>query len=86
MIKKLKKKDQVLLTALETTNKEKMSDRRKNIIAMMQREKSARENVERYLIEDEKNRKRFEEQINEKSKIKKFFILFFINFYSSIIY
>ena len=86
MIKKLKKKDQVLLTALETTNKEKMSDRRKNIIAMMQREKSARENVERYLIEDEKNRKRFEEQINEKSKIKNFFILFFINFYSSIIY
>ena len=86
MIKKLKKKDQVLLTALETTNKEKMSDRRKNILALMQREKSARENVERYLIEDEKNRKRFEEQINEKSKIKKFFILFFINFYSSIIY
>ena len=86
LIKKLKKKDQVLLTALETTNKEKMSDRRKNIIAMIQREKSARENVERYLIEDEKNRKRFEEQINEKSKIKKFFILFFINFYSSIIY
>jgi hypothetical protein len=86
LIKKLKKKDQVLLTALETTNKEKMSDRRKNILALMQREKSARENVERYLIEDEKNRKRFEEQINEKSKIKKFFILFFINFYSSIIY
>ena len=78
LIKKLKKKDQVLLTALETTNKEKMSDRRKNIIAMIQREKSARENVERYLIEDEKNRKRFEEQINEKSKIKIFFILFFI--------
>ena len=68
LIKKLKKKDQVLLTALESTNKEKMSDRRKNIIAMMQREKSARENVERYLIEDEKNRKRFAEQINEKSK------------------
>ena len=74
LIKKLKKKDQVLLTALETTNKEKMSDRRKNILALMQREKSARENVERYLIEDEKNRKRFEEQINEKSKIKKFFL------------
>jgi len=69
LIKKLKKKDQVLLTALETTNKEKMSDRRKNIIAMMQREKSARENVERYLIEDEKNRKRFEEQINEKIQL-----------------
>ena len=72
LIKKLKKKDQVLLTALETTNKEKMSDRRKNIIAMMQREKSARENVERYLIEDEKNRIKFAEQINDKSKKTKF--------------
>ena len=72
MIKKLKKKDQVLLTALETTNKEKMSDRRKNILALMQREKSARENVERYLIEDEKNRIKFAEQINDKSKKKKF--------------
>ncbi len=72
LIKKLKKKDQVLLTALETTNKEKMSDRRKNILALMQREKSARENVERYLIEDEKNRIKFAEQINDKSKKKKF--------------
>ena len=68
LIKKLKKKDQVLLTALESTNKEKMSDRRKNVIALMEREKSAREKVERFLIEDEKNRKRFAEQINEKSK------------------
>ena len=72
LIKKLKKKDQVLLTALETTNKEKMSDRRKNILALMQREKSARENVERYLIEDEKNRIKFAEQINDKSKKTKF--------------
>ena len=68
LIKKLKKKEQLLLTALETTNKEKMSDRRKNVIALMEREKSAREKVERFLIEDEKNRKRFAEQINEKSK------------------
>ena len=68
LIKKLKKKDQVLLTALESTNKEKISDRRKNVIALMEREKSAREKVERFLIEDEKNRKRFAEQINEKSK------------------
>ena len=68
LIKKLKKKDQVLLTALESTNKKKMSDRRKNVIALMEREKSAREKVERFLIEDEKNRKRFAEQINEKSK------------------
>ena len=78
LIKKLKKKDQVLLTALETTNKEKMSDRRKNILALMQREKSARENVERYLIEDEKNRIKFAEQINDKSKNKKKIYLLFI--------
>jgi hypothetical protein len=69
LIKKLKKKDQVLLTALESTNKEKMSDRRKNVIALMEREKSAREKVERFLIEDEKNRKRFAEQINEKIQL-----------------
>ena len=81
LIKKLKKKDQVLLTALETTNKEKMSDRRKNILALMQREKSARENVERYLIEDEKNRIKFAEQINDKSKKKNLFNFYFINFF-----
>ena len=81
LIKKLKKKDQVLLTALETTNKEKMSDRRKNILALMQREKSARENVERYLIEDEKNRIKFAEQINDKSKNKNLFNFYFINFF-----
>jgi len=66
LVKKLKKKDQVLLTALETTNKEKMAERKKNIEAMMEREKAARENVEKHLLEDEQTRKKFEEQINEK--------------------
>ena len=68
-MKKLKKKEQVLLTALESTNREKMAEKRRNIEIMIEREKLARENVERFLIEEEDRRKKFEDQINEKSKI-----------------
>ena len=81
LIKKLKKKEQLLLTALETTNKEKMGEKRKNIELMMEREKAARENVEKHLLEEEENRQKFEEQINDKSNI---LFLFIKN--SSIIY
>ena len=81
LIKKLKKKEQLLLTALETTNKEKMGEKRKNIELMMEREKNARENVEKHLMEEEINRQKFEEQINDKSNI---LFLFIKN--SSIIY
>ena len=45
---------------------------------MIEREKLARENVERFLIEEEDRRKKFEDQINEKSKI--------INIYFQFIY
>ena len=69
LLKKLKKKEQVLLTALESTNREKMAEKRRNIEIMIEREKLARENVERFLIEEEDRRKKFEDQINEKSKI-----------------
>ena len=69
LIKKLRKKEQLLLTALETTNKEKMNEKRKNIELMMEREKNARENVEKHLMEEEINRQKFEEQINDKSNI-----------------
>ena len=78
LIKKLKRKEQLLLTALETTNKEKMAEKRKNIELMMEREKLARESVERYILEEEKNRKKFEEHINEKSNIYIYFFFFII--------
>ena len=81
LIKKLRKKEQLLLTALETTNKEKMGEKRKNIELMMEREKNARESVEKHLLEEEINRQKFEEQINDKSNI---LFLFIKN--SSIIY
>ena len=55
-MKKLKKKEQVLLTALESTNREKMAEKRRNIEIMIEREKLARENVERFLIEEEDRR------------------------------
>ena len=73
LLKKLKKKEQVLLTALESTNREKMAEKRRNIEIMIEREKLARENVERFLIEEEDRRKKFEDQINEKSKIIKIY-------------
>ena len=59
LLKKLKKKEQVLLTALESTNREKMAEKRRNIEIMIEREKLARENVERFLIEEEDRRKKF---------------------------
>ena len=58
-----------------------MGEKRKNIELMMEREKAARENVEKHLLEEEENRQKFEEQINNKINI---IFLFIKN--SSIIY
>ena len=46
-----------------------MGEKRKNIELMMEREKNARESVEKHLLEEEINRQKFEEQINDKSNI-----------------
>jgi hypothetical protein len=66
---KLKKKEQLLITLQNESNKEKMIEKQKNLELMMKREKTARENVEKFLKEQEEERLKFEEEINQKSKI-----------------
>ena len=67
--KKLKKKEQLLITLQNESNKEKMIEKQKNLEILMKREKTARENVEKFLKEQEEERLKFEEEINQKSKI-----------------
>jgi hypothetical protein len=66
---KLKKKEQLLITLQNESNKEKMIEKQKNLEILMKREKTARENVEKFLKEQEEERLKFEEEINQKSKI-----------------
>ena len=66
---KLKKKEQLLITLQNESNKEKMKEKQKNLEILMKREKTARENVEKFLKEQEEERLKFEEEINQKSKI-----------------
>ena len=66
---KLKKKEQLLITLQNESNKEKIIEKQKNLEILMKREKTARENVEKFLKEQEEERLKFEEEINKKSKI-----------------
>jgi len=66
---KLKKKEQLLITLQNESNKEKMIEKQKNLEILMKREKTARENVEKFLKEQEEERLKFEEEINQISKI-----------------
>ena len=66
---KLKKKEQLLITLQNESNKEKMIEKQKNLEILMKREKTARENVEKFLKEQEEERLKFEEEINQKIKI-----------------
>ena len=66
---KLKKKEQLLITLQNESNKEKKIEKQKNLEILMKREKTARENVEKFLKEQEEERLKFEEEINQKSKI-----------------
>ena len=66
---KLKKKEELLITQQKESNKEKMIEKQKNLAILMEREKTARENVEKFLKEQELERLKFETEINQKSKI-----------------
>ena len=69
LLKKLKKKEKILMTQLENQNKEKMALKRKNIEIMLKREKSARANIERYQEKLEDDRKRFQSMNKEKCNL-----------------
>lgn len=68
LVKKLKKKEKLLITCLENKEKDKMKDKQRAITIMLEREKAARDNVEKYKEKMEKERINFELEIQEKSK------------------
>ena len=65
---KLKKKEMVLITALENKQKDKMEEKRRIITEMIEKENKAKKNIEQFMIEQEKIRLQFENDINKKSK------------------
>ena len=71
--KKLNRKEMVLITQLENKQKDKMEEKRRIITEMIEKENKAKKNIELFMIEQEKARLQFEQDIHKKSK--KIFIL-----------
>ena len=67
LIKRLKKKDQILLTALKNKQKSKMKERQKIIEAMMEKEKKSKEKVKNFLEKQEKDRQKLQIDTDGKS-------------------
>ena len=65
---KLKRKEMVLITTLETKQKDKMEEKRRIITEMIEKENRAKKNIEAFMKEQERIRLQFEEDINKKSK------------------
>jgi len=65
---KLKKKEMVLITSLETKQKDKMEEKRRIITEMIEKENRAKKNIQTYMKEQERIRLQFEDNINKKSK------------------
>ena len=66
--KKLKRKENILITQLENKQKDKMEEKRRIITEMIEKENKAKKNIEQFMIEQEKIRLQFENDINKKSK------------------
>ena len=66
LIQKLNKKESLLITSLENKQKDKLKEKEKAIADLMEKEKIAKENVEKFLEQQEKLRLIFEEEINQK--------------------
>ena len=67
--KKLKNKEQLLITSLENKQKEQMKEKERAIAEMVEKENQARKKVELNMLEQEKERLQFEKDIHDKSKI-----------------
>ena len=72
--KKLKRKENILITQLENKQKDKMEEKRRIITEMIEKENKAKKNIELFLIKQEKARLQFEQDINKKSKKYIFYI------------
>jgi hypothetical protein len=66
---KLKRKEDLLLTQLDHSNKEKMLERQKILNRLYEKERLARENAKQYQEEEEKERQIFQENLEERCKI-----------------
>jgi uncharacterized protein with von Willebrand factor type A (vWA) domain len=66
LIKKLNKKESLLITSLENKQKDKSKEKERAIAQLMEKEKIAKENVEKFMEEQEKLRLIFEEETNQK--------------------
>ena len=73
LIKKLNKKENTLITSLENIRNDKMREKERIIAQMMEKEKIARENVEKFMEEQEQLRLDFQKETDEKRK-KIFFL------------
>lgn len=78
LVKRLKKKEQILLTALKNNQKSRMKERQKMFEALMQKEKQSRQNVQNFLIKQEKERQKL--QIDNNGKSNYIFIFYIINY------
>ena len=78
LVKRLKKKEQILLTALKNNQKSRMKERQKMFEALMQKEKQSRQNVQDFLIKQEKERQKL--QIDNNGKSNYIYIFYIINY------
>ena len=76
LIKKLNKKENTLITSLENIRNDKMREKERIIAQMMEKEKIARENVEKFMEEQEQLRLDFQKETDERRKKIFFFIIF----------
>ena len=73
LIKKLNKKENTLITSLENIRNDKIREKERIIAQMMEKEKIARENVEKFMEEQEQLRLDFQKETDERRK-KIFFL------------
>lgn len=82
LIKKLNKKENTLITSLENIRNDKMREKERIIAQMMEKEKIARENVEKFMEEQEQLRLDFQKETDERCNKIIFLIIFILKIYS----
>lgn len=71
LLKKINKKDQILITALSTKRQAKSAEKKRIIQELIQREIEAKKKVQEYLIDLDQQRLREGQRTREKSKHKR---------------
>jgi uncharacterized protein with von Willebrand factor type A (vWA) domain len=66
LVNRLNQKESLLITSLENKHKDKTKEKERAIAQLIEKEKIAKENVEKYMEEQEKLRLIFEEETHQK--------------------